>query len=313
MIVVLLNVYLVILFILVKLNVIRFNMFWKISPVIVLLLLLIGLFIPMGWGAPQGSALVVRNSVQIVPNVAGEVIDVPVVANKPIKANDVLFKIDPTPFEAQIKALDAQLKFSELRLAQMSQLQSTASGRAFDVEQRQAEVDQLRAQLAGAKYSLDQTVVRAPANGYVTNLALRKGARAANLPLAPVMAFIDTSETIAVVTIQQIDARYIQPGQAVELTFKFMPGHIVTGKVEAVLQAISTGQVQTSGLAATPRTIQAAPFVVRVALDDKELANRLPAGSTGEAAIFTNRVKATHVIRQIILRQIAILNYVNPF
>jgi RND family efflux transporter MFP subunit len=313
MIVVLLNVYLVILFILVKLNVIRFNMFWKISPVIVLLLLLIGLFIPMGWGAPQGSPLVVRNSVQIVPNVAGEVIDVPVVANKPIKANDVLFKIDPTPFEAQVKALDAQLKFSELRLAQMSQLQSTASGRAFDVEQRQAEVDQLRAQLAGAKYNLDQTVVRAPANGYVTNLALRKGARVANLPLAPVMAFIDTSETIAVVTIQQIDARYIQPGQAVELTFKFMPGHIVTGKVEAVLQAISTGQVQTSGLAATPRTIQAAPFVVRVALDDKELANRLPAGSTGEAAIFTNRVKATHVIRQIILRQIAILNYVNPF
>jgi hypothetical protein len=42
MIVVLLNVYLVILFILVKLNVIRFNMFWKISPVIVLLFLLAG-------------------------------------------------------------------------------------------------------------------------------------------------------------------------------------------------------------------------------------------------------------------------------
>lgn len=311
--IVLVNIYLVILFILVKLNIIRFNLFWKISPGIVWLLLLIGLFIPMGWGAPQGSALVVRNSVQIVPNVAGEVIDVPVVANKPINANDVLFKIDPTPFEAQVKALDAQLKFSELRLAQMSQLQSTASGRAFDVEQRQAEVDQLRAQLAGAKFSLDQTIVRAPANGYVTNLALRKGARAANLPLAPVMAFIDTSETIVAVAIQQIDARYIQPGQDVELTFKFMPGYIVTGKVEAVLQAISTGQVQTSGLAATPRTIQAAPFVVRVALDDKELANQLPAGSAGEAAIFTNRVKATHVIRQIILRQIAILNYVNPF
>jgi hypothetical protein len=34
--------------------------------------------------------------------------------------------------------------------------------------------------------------VRAPADGYVTNLALRKGARVANLPLSPVMAFIDT-------------------------------------------------------------------------------------------------------------------------
>jgi len=52
MIVVLLNVYLVLLFILVKLKIVPFNLFWKISPVIVLLLLLVGLFIPMGWGAP---------------------------------------------------------------------------------------------------------------------------------------------------------------------------------------------------------------------------------------------------------------------
>ena len=83
MIVVLLNVYLVILFLLVKLNIVRFNLFWKVSPFIVLLLLLIGLFIPMGWGAPQGTALVVRNAVSIVPDVAGEVTDVPVVGQHP--------------------------------------------------------------------------------------------------------------------------------------------------------------------------------------------------------------------------------------
>ena len=97
MIVVLLNVYLVILFLLVKLHIVRFNTFWKVSPVIVFLLLLIGLFIPMGWGAPQGSAVVVRNSVAIVPDVAGEVIDVPVTANVPLKTGDILFRIDPSP------------------------------------------------------------------------------------------------------------------------------------------------------------------------------------------------------------------------
>ena len=313
MIVVLLNVYLVILFVLVKLKIIPFNLFWKVSPVVVLLLLLVGLFIPMGWGAPQGSAVVVRNSVQIVPDVAGEVIDVPVEPNKPIKAGDVLFRIDPVPFEAQVRALQAQLSFQELRLSQMTQLQSTGTGRSFDVQQRQAEVDQLRAQLDGATWNLDKTVVRAPADGYVTNLALRKGARVASLPLAPVMAFIDTSDTMIGVAIQQIDARYVAPGQEVELTFKFMPGKIYAGKVQAVLQAIATGQVQTSGLAVTPKTIQAAPFVVRVVLDDKEFAKSLPAGSTGEAAIFTDRVRAAHVIRKVILRQLAILNYVIPF
>ena len=95
----------------------------------------------------------------------------------------MLFRIDPTPYEAQVDALEAQLKFQELRLSQMTQLQQRDTGRAFDVEQRQAEVDQLKAQLDGAKWNLDKTVVRAPADGYVTNLALRKGARVANLPL----------------------------------------------------------------------------------------------------------------------------------
>ena len=313
MIVVLLNVYLLLLFILVKLKIVPFNLFWKISPVIVFLLLLIGLFIPMNWGAPQGSALVVRNAVSIVPDVTGEVVEVPVTANKPIKAGDVLFRIDPVPYESQLKALEAQLKFEELRLSQMTQLQQRDSGRAFDVEQRQSEVDKLRAQVDGAKWSLDKTVVRAPADGYVTNLALRKGARVANLPLAPAMAFIDTSDTLIGVQIQQIAARYVQPGQPVEATFKFEPGKIYAGKVESVLQAISTGQTQVSGTAVAPRDIQSAPFVVRIRLDDQGFADRLPAGSTGSAAIFTEHVKPAHMIRKVLLRQIAITNYINPF
>src|SRR5687768_15203170 len=110
MIVVLLNVYLVILFLLVKFKIVPFNLFWKVSPVLVLLLLLIGLFIPMNWGAPQGPALVARHSVSIVPDVAGEVLEVPVEPNQPLKAGAVLFRIDPTPYEAQVRALAAQLK-----------------------------------------------------------------------------------------------------------------------------------------------------------------------------------------------------------
>jgi multidrug resistance efflux pump len=274
MIVAMLCVYLVLLFALVRLHVIRFNLFWKVSPFIVLLLLNLGPFIPMGWGAPQGPVLVVRNSVAIVPDVAGEVVDVPVEANKPLRAGDVLFRIDPVPFEAQVKAIEAQLKLSATRLAQMTQLFERDSGRGFDVEQRQSEVDQLKAQLEGAKWNLDKTVVRAPADGYVTNVALRKGARVTNLPLAPVMAFIDTSASIVGVEIAQIDARYIEPGQPVEATFKFKPGQVYSGKVESVLQAVATGQVQASGLAVTPKSIASVPFVVRVRLDDAELVQR---------------------------------------
>lgn len=226
MIIAMMAVYLVLLFVLVRTGIVSFNLFWKCSPFIVLLLLNLLLFIPMGWGAPQGAALVVRHAVSIVPDVAGEVIDVPVAANAPLKAGDVLFRIDPAPYEAQVRGIEAQLKLSDMRLAQMTQLLERDSGRSFDVQQRQSEADQLSAQRDSARWNLDKTVVRAPADGYVTNVALRKGARVANLPLAPVMAFIDTSDTIVGVEIAQNDARYLRTGQPVEVTFKFLPGKV---------------------------------------------------------------------------------------
>lgn len=136
MIVVLLNSYIALLALFVWLRFIPFNLFWKLSPVLVLLVLLVGLFIPMGWGAPSGAAAVVRNSVQIIPSVAGEVVDVPVQANTPVKVGDVLFRIDPATYKAQVDAITAQLKLAELRLAQMTQLARTSTGREFDVTEK---------------------------------------------------------------------------------------------------------------------------------------------------------------------------------
>jgi RND family efflux transporter MFP subunit len=244
MIVFLVACYIAILALFVWLKFIPFNTFWKVSPLIVLLALNIGLFIPMGWGAPSGPAAVLRNAVQIVPSVAGEVVEVPIVANTPVKAGDVLFRIDPTTYEAQVKAIQAQLKLAEQRLSQMSQLQAHGTGRAFDVEQRQAEVDQLRAQLDGAKWNLDKTTVRAPADGYVTNLALRKGASVTGQ--SPVMAFIDTSETIFGTEIPQIYARYVAVGQPVEVTFKMFPGAVYTGQVDNVEGELAGGGAMTA-------------------------------------------------------------------
>lgn len=311
MIVVLLNSYIALLALFVWLGFIPLSRFWKLSPVIVLLLLLVGLFIPMGWGAPSGAAMVVRNAVEIIPNVAGEVVEVPVLANTPVKQGDVLLRIDAAPYEAQVHAIEAQLTLQQQRLDQMTQLATRGTGRTFDVEQRQAETDQLKSELDGARWNLDKTTVVAPADGYVTNLALRKGARVT--AQSAVMAFIDTADTIVGVEIAQIDARYVAIGQPAEVTFKILPGEVFAGKVEAVLQAIASGQVRVGGTAVAPQQIQSAPFVVRVRLDDAAVARRLPAGSVGVAAIYTEHVRAAHVIRKVLLRQVAIVNYINPF
>jgi hypothetical protein len=97
------------------------------------------------------------------------------------------------------------------------------------------------------------------------------------------------------------------------VTFKFLPGQIYTGRVQSVLQATSEGQMPVSGLAVTPKALVSAPFIVRIKLDDDGVARLLPAGGTGEAAIYTDHVKVAHVVRQVMLRMIAIMNYIDPW
>ena len=78
MIVFLTVIYVVLLLLAFKLKLIKPTLGWKLSPIAWMLFLLIVLFIPMQFWAPQGSLLVTQYSVKITPNVAGHVIEVPV-------------------------------------------------------------------------------------------------------------------------------------------------------------------------------------------------------------------------------------------
>ena len=166
-----------------------------------------------------------------------------------------------------------------------------------------------------AKWNLDKTVVRAPADGYVTNVALRKGARVANLPLSPVMAFIDTSETLVGVEIQQIDARYIAPGSTGGADVQVHARENLCGQGgEPCCRPLSTGQTQTSGHRRRAAGNPGGPVRCSCEAGRQGLCEGPPAGSVGDAGDFHSaRSRLPHVIRKVLLRQIAILNYVNPF
>jgi len=306
-------IYVGLLFVLVRFKIVPWNTFWKISPVIWMVILFVILFIPMNWGAPSGPVIVIRHSVAIVPNVAGEVTDVPVQPNTPLKAGDVLFRIDPTPYEAEVQKIEAQLKLAQINLERASQLEQRQAGTLATLQQREAEVASLRAQLEAAKWNLDKTTVRAPSEGFVTNIGLRKGARVAAFPVSAVMAFIETSDPIVGAQVQQIYARHITTGQPVELAFKFLPGKIYGGRVVALLPATELGQGRASGSAVQAIDVKPLPFVVRVELDDPSIASQLPAGTTGEAAIYTDSATATHIIRRVMIRMSTFLDYVIPF
>src|ERR1043166_665786 len=61
--------------------------------------------------APSSSDVRAQNYIiPIVPRITGQVTEVPIEPNRPIKKGDVLFKMDPEPFEAAVKAAEAKLQ-----------------------------------------------------------------------------------------------------------------------------------------------------------------------------------------------------------
>jgi multidrug resistance efflux pump len=94
---------------------------WNItSQVIVITLPVIALtatVLTLNLVAPSTSDVrVINYVVQIVPRVTGRVIDVPVDPNRPVKKGDILFRIDPVPFEIDVKQLEAKLVEARARM-----------------------------------------------------------------------------------------------------------------------------------------------------------------------------------------------------
>jgi len=313
MILVLLLAYLGILYLAVKFKLIRLTLFWKLSPIIWVVFLLVALFIPLQFWAPGGYIRVLQPTVQIVPNVAGEVTEIMVQANQHVKKDDVLYQIDPVPFEAVLEKLQADLVLDNILLKQQTALDKKQLGRKVDLDRARAKVDTTKAQLKGALYNLEQTTVRAPADGVVTNVeALRPGARVVAAPIRQSMAFVESGKRIVAAQIQQIYMRYIEPGQPAEVTFKLFPGQVYTATVESIGPGSSLGQIGPSGQLPSTFPEVHGPLFVRLKLDDKQLEKSLPAGATGDVAIYSPKGKPAQIIRKVMIRMAAIKNYIVP-
>ena len=58
---------------------------------------------------PSGRVTVTGRVVEVTPNVTGQIVAIPVKPNVPVKTNDVLFQIDPAPFQYKVAQLQASL------------------------------------------------------------------------------------------------------------------------------------------------------------------------------------------------------------
>src|SRR6202051_4115889 len=58
---------------------------------------------------PSGRVTVAGRVVEVTPNVTGQIVAIPVKTNVPVKKDDVLFQIDPAPFQYKVAQLQASL------------------------------------------------------------------------------------------------------------------------------------------------------------------------------------------------------------
>src|SRR6185436_19808403 len=114
---------------------------WKVGvfifPVVAMAALLLGLNIV----APTTSDVrVIKYVVPIVSQVRGRVVEVPVDNNRPVKKGDVLFAIDPTPYQNEVNSLEAQYNSAVARVGADREKFQEAQAKLTDAQSSEQEL-----------------------------------------------------------------------------------------------------------------------------------------------------------------------------
>jgi multidrug resistance efflux pump len=220
--------------------------------------------------------------------------------------------------ETDLAQLQAQLATAQATLAQARAGETQARASERQIRQRMAgkfqdeyaPVAEIRAQLDNAKWELLQTTVVAPTDGYAINVQLRPGAFTTAFPITPAMTFVEEKYQV-VALYHQNELHQVEPGNEAEFTLKAHPGRIIKASVDSIVWAQGQGQVASS--TQLPMTgfgpMPPGRFPVRLTVAPKDANLFLPAGAIGEGAIYTNHAAAIHIIRKVIVRVGAKLDY----
>ena len=101
----------------IKLKLLPWTTPWKVAVAIFPVVAIAAMLLLLNIVAPTTTDVrVVNYVVPVVSQVRGRVVEVPVENNRPVKKGDVLFRIDPTPYENEVRSLEAKLAADEARV-----------------------------------------------------------------------------------------------------------------------------------------------------------------------------------------------------
>jgi RND family efflux transporter MFP subunit len=239
--------------------------------------------------------------VTIAPDVAGQVVNLPVRDNQFVHKGDLLMQIDPASYaiaEQQANAQVAQAKAVAQNAAAEWERRQKLNSLAVTVEEQQTYASQSLsagaayqlqlANLANARLNLKRTRIVSPVNGYVTNLQARAGDYA-NVGERQV-SLIDADSFWVDAYFEETFLGAIHDGDAAAVKLMGYP-QVLRGHVQSLARGISVANAvsSASGLAtvnpifAFVRLAQRVP--VRIQLDSVPSDVRLIAGMTATVEI----------------------------
>ncbi|MFT3761836.1 MAG: efflux RND transporter periplasmic adaptor subunit [Pseudoxanthomonas sp.] len=216
------------------------------------------------------------STVTVGSQISGQVTEVLVDYNSPVKKGDVLARIDPSTYQAQFEQGSAQiasaqaslrqaratLKNAELDYQRKAELGQQKLVAQSDVDLARAALDQARAQVNSAQASInqqtaslkntqvniDRTVITSPVDGVVLTRSIEPGQTVAANFSAPELFTIaeDLSKMKIELAVDESDIGQVKTGQSVSFTADAFPDRKFKGVVEQVrLAATTTNNVVT--------------------------------------------------------------------
>ena len=196
--------------------------------------------------------------VTMAPQVAGQIVELPVADNQFVHKGDLLIVIDPTNFKIAVSLAEAavqQAQANAQNAATEAKRRQELTTLAVTVEEKQtfastavasqAQYQQAVANLDQARVNLERTEIRSPVNGWVTNLLAQLGDYA-NIGQNEI-SLVDADSFWVDGYFEETNIEPIQVGDPAEI--KLMGySQVVRGHVGSIARAINVPNAQPNGL-----------------------------------------------------------------